>query len=95
MNEELLKHAKAVNVRACIESAQKIVDHFEGKNDECCTKYNVLVSSLYDEWVSIEANSAEEAVEHVKNGEWDEVVSKTCVSSEVIGKVYVEGENDE
>jgi len=51
MNEELLKHAKAIrfelislearleepfasNVRAAIESAQKIVDHFEGENDE-------------------------------------------------------------
>ena len=51
MNEELLKHAKAVryelialaprldepfasNVRVCIESAQKIVDYFEGENDD-------------------------------------------------------------
>tara|TARA_R110002012_G_scaffold47376_6_gene124153 strand:+ start:2006 stop:2161 length:156 start_codon:yes stop_codon:yes gene_type:complete len=51
MNEELLKHAKAVryelitlaprldepfasNVRAAIESAQKIVEHFEGENDD-------------------------------------------------------------
>ena len=56
MNEELLKHAKAIrfelislearleepfasNVRTCIESAQKIVNHFEGYCcvDECMT----------------------------------------------------------
>ena len=49
------------------------------------TKYNVLIHSYYGEWGSIEASSAEEAVEHVRNGEWDEVVSKTCMSSEVNG----------
>ena len=50
MNEDLLKHAKTVHselssinvhaaarvlrVRAAIESAQRIVDYFEGENDE-------------------------------------------------------------
>ena len=50
-------------------------------------KYNVLLSVLYGEWVSVEANSEEEAKEKAWEGEWDEVVFKTCVSSEVNGEV--------
>ena len=32
-------------------------------------KYNVLVSSLYGEWVEVKANN-EEAIKKVDNGDW-------------------------
>jgi len=41
-------------------------------------KYNVLVSSLYGEWVEVKANNEEEAIKKVDNGDWyDEDIQST------------------
>ena len=51
--------------------------------------YNVLVSSLYGEWVEVKADNKEQAIKKVDNGDWsdDDIQSKNIIERMTTGDV--------
>tara|TARA_R100001443_G_scaffold34649_4_gene48392 strand:- start:569 stop:757 length:189 start_codon:yes stop_codon:yes gene_type:complete len=52
-------------------------------------KYNVLVSSLYGEWVEVKANNEEEALKKVDNGHWydEDIQSSKLIDRQTTGDI--------
>ena len=52
-------------------------------------KYNVLVSSLYGEWVEVQANNEEEAIKKVDNGDWydEDIQSSKLIDRQTTGDI--------
>jgi|TARA_R100000654_G_scaffold1943_3_gene7100 hypothetical protein len=52
-------------------------------------KYNVLVSSLYGEWVEVKANNEEEAIKKVDNGDWydEDIQSSKLIDRQTTGDI--------
>jgi|TARA_R100000081_G_C4761949_1_gene140389 hypothetical protein len=52
-------------------------------------KYNVLVSSLYGEWVEVTANNEEEAIKKVDNGDWydEDIQSSKLIDRQTTGDI--------
>lgn len=52
-------------------------------------KYNVLISSLYGEWVEVKANNEEEAIEKVDNGYFcdEDIQSSNLVDRQTTGDI--------
>ena len=51
--------------------------------------YNVLVSSLYGEWVEVKADNKEQAIQKVDKGDWsdDDIHSKNIIERMTTGDV--------
>jgi hypothetical protein len=51
--------------------------------------YNVLVSSLYGEWVEVKADNKEQAIQKVDKGDWsdDDIQSKNIIDRFTTGDV--------
>ena len=52
-------------------------------------KYNVLISSLYGEWVEVKANNEEEAIKKVDNGDWydEDIQSSKLIDRQTTGDI--------
>ena len=52
-------------------------------------KYNVLISSLYGEWVEVKANNEEEALKKVDNGDWydEDIQSSKLIDRQTTGDI--------
>ena len=52
-------------------------------------KYNVLVSSLYGEWVEVKANNEEEAIKKVDDGDWydEDIQSSKLIDRQTTGDI--------
>jgi|GEM_PF-3548204 hypothetical protein len=50
-------------------------------------KFQVLLSTTYGEWVKVEADNKDEALEKAEAGDWEEIADSKMVDREVTGDV--------
>ena len=49
--------------------------------------FEVLLSTTYGEWVKVEADNKDEALEKAEAGDWEEIADSKMVDREVTGDV--------